>query len=294
MWMRSDSPAGVRFFAALAEGRGLKTSAPAAGIGKGTASRWVREAFTALRDEGFSIAEAQAEMGFSSSLMPGWDAARAERGDGRHHLRRAAEVEEVFWVAFKAGATLDRARRTAGVGRSTAYRWWQARFVVLREAGVPVCSAAGQLRLPVEQAHAWEAHRGQAQAAVRRAERDAVAAATRCARAHAQALMVRRARTQVQVREEAYWALMRQGMSNTQACKILGVHRKTGQNIRRREQHQTRRPRPPDPLVWALPVPDRTARHRRPAAPGGVPARHRRPARPRCLHGQAGSGPSPR
>jgi hypothetical protein len=49
MYLRSDSAAGVRFLAAVKEGRGLKPSARAAGIGMATGYRWLRESFVALR-----------------------------------------------------------------------------------------------------------------------------------------------------------------------------------------------------------------------------------------------------
>jgi hypothetical protein len=52
MYLRSDSAAGVRFLAAVKEGRDLKPSARAAGIGKATGYRWLRESFVALRGQG--------------------------------------------------------------------------------------------------------------------------------------------------------------------------------------------------------------------------------------------------
>ena len=42
MYLRSDSVAGVRFLASMAEGRGVKPSARAAGVGKETGYRWLR------------------------------------------------------------------------------------------------------------------------------------------------------------------------------------------------------------------------------------------------------------
>jgi hypothetical protein len=44
MHLRSDSAAGVRFLASMREGRGIKPSARAAGVGKETGYRWLREA----------------------------------------------------------------------------------------------------------------------------------------------------------------------------------------------------------------------------------------------------------
>ncbi len=85
--MRLDrsSPAGLRFFSSLKAGRSLATSARAAGVGKGPAQRWVREAFNELREAGRSVFEAQASLGFISSSMPAWDHGRLA-SDNRHHL----------------------------------------------------------------------------------------------------------------------------------------------------------------------------------------------------------------
>lgn len=59
MHLGLDSAAAVRFLASVREGRGLKPSARAAGVGKETGYRWLRDSFLALRDEGLSSAEAQ-------------------------------------------------------------------------------------------------------------------------------------------------------------------------------------------------------------------------------------------
>jgi transposase, IS30 family len=124
MYLRRDSAAGVRFLAAVKEGRGLKPSARAAGIGKETGYRWLRESFASLRERGVSVEAAQAELGFFSPLAREWEKQRLARpSDGRHHLAVDADVEDAFWRCFLNGAELDAARRTAGVGRSTAYRW---------------------------------------------------------------------------------------------------------------------------------------------------------------------------
>lgn len=239
MWMSADSPAAVRFFGVLAEEGRLKTSARMAGISKETARRWVRERFMALRDDGCSVAEAKERLGFSSSLMDGWDTARSQRGDGRHHLRRDVEVEGRFWELFDAGASVSSAATGAGVGRSSGYRWWRERFEALRVAGVRVRTAAARLRLSPEQAASWEATRQERVEDARRAQQAARVAAVHASAAHARARLVPRSRSAAEARESAYWALMRQGVSNTAACKILGVSRKTGQLIRRRAAHQT-------------------------------------------------------
>ena len=48
MHLQRDSAVGVRFLAAVKEGRGLKRSARAAGVGKETGYRWLRESFLLL------------------------------------------------------------------------------------------------------------------------------------------------------------------------------------------------------------------------------------------------------
>ena len=70
MYLRHDSAAGVRFLAAVKEGRGLKPSARAAGIGKQTGYRWLRESFVMLREKGLSVEAAQSELGFVSPRPP--------------------------------------------------------------------------------------------------------------------------------------------------------------------------------------------------------------------------------
>jgi transposase, IS30 family len=123
MHLRRDSPAGVRFLAAVKDGRGLKPSARAAGVGKETGYRWLRESFFVLRQQGVSVIAAQADLGYHSPTVVEWEARRA--GDtGRHHLAVDVTVEDAFWRCFLGGAELDVARSIVGVDRSTAYRWW--------------------------------------------------------------------------------------------------------------------------------------------------------------------------
>lgn len=52
MYLRADSAAGVRFLSSVREGRGLKPSARAAGVGKETGYRWLREAFVSAAGAG--------------------------------------------------------------------------------------------------------------------------------------------------------------------------------------------------------------------------------------------------
>jgi len=240
MHLHRDCAAGVRFLAAVREGRGLKPSARAAGVGKETGYRWLREAFGALREQGLSVLEAQVMLGYSSALVLGWDEQRiADVRDGRHHLAVEARVEDLFWVRFAAGDSLDVARRVAGVGSSTAYRWWRARFVLLRRDGIPVRTAGARLRIPSGRVAAWEAERRHLVVIDRRESDTAKRRAVRASSRHVELLMQPRARSKGEQREQRYWELMRQGMTNTAACKVLGVNRRTGTLIRARHRHQS-------------------------------------------------------
>lgn len=107
MHLQRDSAAGIRFLAAVKEGRGLKPSARAAGVGKETGYRWLRESFVALRDQGLSIEASWAEPGYWSSLMLEWEQQRLVRArGGRHHLAVGAQVEHAFWCCLLAVARL--------------------------------------------------------------------------------------------------------------------------------------------------------------------------------------------
>ena len=233
MHLQRDSPAGVRLLSSLSQRRSLTKSARAAGVGKETARRWVREAFNELRAAGSTMLEAQDSLGFVSSLMPAWDNARGA-GEGRHHLRRPTGVEAVFWCAYERGESLLAAAGVAGVGRSTGYRWLQRRFVQLRQDRVPVRSAARGLRLDADRAQRWEAERHRALAGAQRAARSAQHDAVVSAARHAQELLQPRGSTARQARHARYWQLIGQGHSNTEACKIMNLHPRTGRNIRRR------------------------------------------------------------
>ncbi len=242
MYLQRDCPMGIRFLAAVKQGRGLKPSARAAGVGKETGYRWLRESFTALRQRGLSVAAAQAELGFHSPMVQDWEAPRVA-GARRHHLAVDAAIEDAFWRAFLAGAELEAACVMAGVGRSTGYRWWRARFQALREEGVAVRATARELRLSPVRARAWDAGRSQATARSRRKRDAAERRAVRESARYAEALMQGRApRSDVQRRDTQYWQLMRSGLSNTAACKLLGVNRRTGGLIRQRHRHQTAAP----------------------------------------------------
>lgn len=240
MHLDRDSAAGVRFLAAVRDGRGLKPSARAAGVGKETGYRWLREAFVALRDQGLSVAAAQASLGYCSPLVSRWEEQRAAcRSDGRHHLAVEADTEATFWTSLLAGATIDVSRRTASVSRSTAYRWWRREFFALRDQDMSARAAAHRLRVPAQRAAAWDIERRQVRELASRelasSERRAVRESSRVV----EALLAPRQRTKVEARDARYWELMRSGLTNTAACRLLGVNRRTGGRIRERSRQQT-------------------------------------------------------
>jgi IS30 family transposase len=227
----------------MREGRGLKPSARAAGVGKETGYRWLRESFVALRDDGLNVTEAQAALGYVSPLMAGWDRQRdARAGEWRHHLAVDADIEHTFWVRFDAGASVDAARRTAGVSRSTAYRWRQRWFGIWRDEGLPSRVAARRLRVSPQQKSAWEAERRLAQRTARLQRATGDRAAVRQSARHVELLLQPRARSKAEQREERYWELMHHGLTNTAACRLLGVSRRTGTLIRARRRYQTSAP----------------------------------------------------
>jgi hypothetical protein len=55
MGLRSDSVAGVRFLAAVHEGRGIKPAAPKCWVHSRTGYRWLLEAFLVLRPRGQAL-----------------------------------------------------------------------------------------------------------------------------------------------------------------------------------------------------------------------------------------------
>jgi IS30 family transposase len=133
-----------------------------------------------------------------------------------------------------------------GVSRSTGYRWLQRRFLDLRGQGIQVRPAARQLRVLPSQAGVWETQRHQAGERERREREAAERRAVRESARHAELVLRRRApRSDVQVRDTRYWLLMRSGMTNTAACKILGVTMRTGGRIRARYRQQTVAPTRP-------------------------------------------------
>lgn len=99
MYLRSTSAAGVRFLAAIKEGRGLKRSAREAGIDKEVGYRWLRERYLVLRRGGKIMVEATFELGFTTSRLLAWEA-EVTRDTDRHHLRVDVRAEDAFWAAW--------------------------------------------------------------------------------------------------------------------------------------------------------------------------------------------------
>lgn len=164
-----------------------------------------------------------------------WDAAFVSGAYRRHHRQVAHDVESFFWGEHNRGAMVEVAAQRAGVGRSTAYRWIERRFHHLRDQGFSVADVRRQLRLEVRRTDAWEARRAQREHRRKKADQAALRAAVKES-AHLVAAELNPAPTPAQlrkaVRDTRYWELRRQGESNTSASRILGMHRKTGTNIR--------------------------------------------------------------
>ncbi len=234
MYLSVSSPAAVRFLASIREGRSVKGSARAAGVGKESGYRFMKESYARLRDGGSSPEAAIAELGYRGSRAFQWEQQLQAR-TGRHHLRRPAEAEQRFWAAFEAGEGVAAAAATVGISRSSGYRWAQRRFLELREQGVPAATAGARLRIGVARWRLWEAQRRNAEAAAAREARAAQRQAVRDSAAHVQSLLkphgsVAKAR----VRDTRYWQLLDAGLPNREVAKILGMHELTGRRIRRR------------------------------------------------------------
>ena len=179
-------------------------------------------------------------MGHFTPLAAEWEQGRAvSGGSARHHLALAVDVEEAFWTAYLGGDGIDSACLSAGVARSTGYRWLQRRFMTLRGQGISARRVASQLRVTPVRAAAWEAERKRSNDRGRRSLDTAERRAVRESARHVELLMQPRRRSKTEQREQRNWELMRQGMTNTAACKLLGVSRRTGGLIRQRHRHQT-------------------------------------------------------
>ena len=247
MYLSSASPTGVRFLASIKQGNSLSSSVRASGIHKEVGYRWLRESYLQLRRAGSRPAEAVASLGFSTARLPAWEAAVSGATD-RHPLKVSVEVETTFWAAFEEGKGPHQSAMAAGVGRSTGYRWLQARFDQLRceKATLKRCQAL--LRLSDQRCQSFERER----LALLAKERNAAAAAQ-----HAAVLSSGRyadrlaastfseAKLRRIERDTKYWQLMREGKSNAEACRLLGMYREAGTRLRRANNYQIPPLQPP-------------------------------------------------
>ncbi len=242
----STSAAGVRLLSSIKEGRGLRRSAREAGVHPEVGYRWLRERYLTYRRSGLPAADAEALLGFSSARSVVWE---AEVGHSeRHHLRVDVDIETVFWNAYESGSAVAAAARSAGVGRSTAYRWLERRFGELRTAGMSRRQTQRLLRLSDLVTAQVEQRRDDQIQAQRRevliGRREALRSSRQFADVAAEPAGSK-AKQRRAARADAYWQLMRSGETNVSASRLLGMHRRTGTNIRRAQQHQTRPPARP-------------------------------------------------
>lgn len=239
MYQQFDSPTGLRFLAFIREGRGLKPSARAAGIGKETGYRWLRDECLRLRGEGLDHAAAQIGLGFSSGRADEWNERFLEERNGRHHFQVEPAVEEAFWSSYLGGAVLEAAAAAAGVSRATGYRWLYGRFMSLR-AMLPAAQEREDLRLSPGTSAAWEARRKKHLRAEKARLQQAGQDGIRQSRLVAErvALSLSPARKRRALRETRYWELVRSGASNAQACRMLGMSRHIGTRLRNQRAEQ--------------------------------------------------------
>ncbi|MCY0906240.1 IS30 family transposase [Arthrobacter sp. H14-L1] len=187
-----------------------------------------------------SPAEATETLGFTTSRLPAWEAA-VGAASGRHHLQVSVEAEATFWEAFVAGKNLAQSALAAGVGRSTAYRWLQARFDRLRGQKVTLKRCQALLRLSDQRCHGLEHERLIRLATKRNAAAAAQHAAVLSSGHYADQVLtstVSEAKQRRADRNTKYWQHMREGKSNAEACRLLGMHRRTGTMLRQANNYR--------------------------------------------------------
>lgn len=249
-YLSSDSPSGQLFLGLVRDGRSLKWSARSVGVHLWTGYRWLGERYCQLRAQGLDPDATLDRMGCRSAKAVEWEALHQRQAgrEPRHHLSVDAAVEQAFWAAFDAGAGVQEAALSAGVGRSTAYRWWQQRFLARRDAGMSMAAVVVMLRVTPAQASTWEAARLDRRDRARRAEQADLRRAIRASALQDERVprRGRRPAAAATARDAKYWELMRQGLTNTEACRVLGVSRRVGTRIRMNRRHQTA---PPGPIT---------------------------------------------
>jgi IS30 family transposase len=188
-------------------------------------------------------------MGLASAKSIAWEAEVAA-GPGRHHLRVAVDTEARFWAVYDAGNGADAAASAAGVGRSSGYRWLDRRFFELRAAGFTVKGAQRLLRLSDQVRARTERQRAAAKLGESQAAAAAHEQALRSLRQYADRSVVLSKKQQRRAElVDTYWQLMRSGETNTSACRVLGMSRRSGTTIRRAHHYQTRVRAPR--VVWS-------------------------------------------
>jgi IS30 family transposase len=193
-----------------------------------------------LRRNGKTPSETTAELGFSTSRLAAWEADVGQVKD-RHHLRVNVDEEASFWAAFDRGKSLVEAAKAAGVSRSTGYRWMHNRFDQLRQSKVTVRRCQDQLRLADLLSLNFERDRLSRLSKERNAATAAQHAAFLSSGRYADQMLgavLSEAQQHRAARAEKYWQLMRNGVSNAEACRLLGMHRKTGTQLRRASNFQ--------------------------------------------------------
>jgi len=90
MGLRSDPVAGVRFLAAVHEGRGVKPAARSVGVHPWTGYRWLREAFLAHRCNGLTAVAVRSELGCFTVKALVWEEDRSPAWVMAAHLRSLA------------------------------------------------------------------------------------------------------------------------------------------------------------------------------------------------------------
>lgn len=239
MYRRLDSPEGARFLALIREGKGLKPSSRAAGVGKETGYRWLCEAFLELRGSGLGAEAAETRLGFSSSRVNEWER-KFQQDDGRHHFQVDPDVEVTFWASYQEGASLAKATQDAGVSRATGYRWLYNRFALLRASNGPE-RVRNELRLLPGTAATWDKRwKTELAAAKERLDR-AHQAGIRDARLFAgrTAQKVSPAKARGDLTRTRYWDLVSAGSSNAEACRMLGMSRRAGTKLRNQRAEQS-------------------------------------------------------
>ena len=144
-------------------------------------------------------------------------------------------------MSFVASHSVNVGAKLAGVSKSTAYRWTEERYDLLRSAGHTVRHCQTTLRLTDARARTFEERRltqlRRVATAVRAAQHDATLSSGRYVDRVLKAA-VTAGQERLRVRAEKYWQLMRDGLSNAEACRLLGMHISSGTQLRQAHDFQ--------------------------------------------------------